>query len=102
MAGVLDLRDVFQLVVDSLDKRALRQQEPIKQGQEFVFHIPAHFGDELYTLLPELIKECLGDIAPIAKEFPKQSLRQLRYRVTVIDVTCRDFHSQQLPLVIDN
>ena len=31
MAGMLDLRDVFELVIDSLDDRAFAQQQLIKQ-----------------------------------------------------------------------
>jgi hypothetical protein len=66
MAGVLDLRDVFQLVIDGLDDRAFTQQQLVKQRQQLVFHILTQLGNQLHTLLPELCKECLGNVAPVA------------------------------------
>jgi hypothetical protein len=63
MTGMLDLRDVSQLIVDSLHDRTFTQQKFVKQRQQ-----P---GNELHVLLPELPKERLGDVALVTKEFPK-------------------------------
>ena len=52
MAGMLDLRDVFELVIDGLDDRAFPQQQLVKQRQQLVFHILTQLGDELHAPLP--------------------------------------------------
>jgi hypothetical protein len=61
-----------------------------------------YFGDELHTLLSELLKEQLPDIALITREFPKQRACQLRQGTTVIDIARCGFHSQQFALAIDD
>ncbi|SFN14090.1 hypothetical protein SAMN05421863_11129 [Nitrosomonas communis] len=50
------------------------------------------------ALLQELLKERLRELAPITKAFPKQGARQLGYRVTVINIVCRDFLLPAIPL----
>ena len=52
MAGMLDLRDIFQLVVDCFNDRAFTQRKCIKQRQQLVFHVVTYLGDELYALFP--------------------------------------------------
>jgi hypothetical protein len=69
---------------------------------ELAFHALSYFSDELHTLLPELLKEQLPDIALITKEFPKQRACQLKQGTTVIDIAHCGFHSQQFALAIDD
>ena len=51
MPRMLDLRKVFQLVVNRLDDEAFAQQAFIKKGHQFVLHIAPHTRDELDILL---------------------------------------------------
>lgn len=69
MACRLDLADILELVVDALDDRPLAQQQLIGVGQDPLAHVLAHFGDQQDALCrEELLGECLGDVAAIAKE----------------------------------
>ena len=55
MAGMLDLRDVFQLVIDGLDDRAFTQQQLVKspeatgRPQSSDWRAPVPVRDEVYT-----------------------------------------------------
>ncbi|SDZ17720.1 hypothetical protein SAMN05421754_108311 [Nitrosomonas sp. Nm58] len=71
MTGMLDLRDVFQLIVDSLHDRTFTQQKFVKQRQQLASYVFTQLGDELHAFLPELLKEWLRDVALVTKEFPK-------------------------------
>jgi hypothetical protein len=44
--GVIDLLDILELIVNSLNDRALAQQEFIGQGHEFIAHVLADFSDQ--------------------------------------------------------
>ena len=47
MPGVLDLLDIFDLVVDGFNDGPLAQRQLIDHGHQFVVHVPANFGDQL-------------------------------------------------------
>ena len=49
MAGVLDLRNVLQLVEHGLDDRPLTQQQFIGQWEQPVLHVGLEFGNQLHA-----------------------------------------------------
>ena len=102
VAGMLDLTDVFELVVDALDQGAFAEQQLVGGLQDLLTHVLAPLGDEDETLLDEkLLGQRLGDIAAVAKETPKQATHQLRHRAAVIDIARREVEGQQLATIID-
>ena len=100
MAGVLDLLDVFELVVDGFDDRTLTQQQLIHHGHQFVVHVLADFGNQLQAPLPEFVEQFLGNIAAIADQLPAQSRRQFGYRFPVIDVAGGDAKGQEFAAIV--
>ena len=50
MAGMLDLTDVLELVIDRLDQRPFAEQELVRQRHQQVAHVLAQFGNEPQTL----------------------------------------------------
>ena len=50
MAGVLDLADVLELVVDGLDDRPFAQEQLVGRRQQAVAHVLAQLGDEVEAL----------------------------------------------------
>lgn len=50
MTRVLDLADVLELIIDTLDNCPFAQQQLVGEMQEDVAHIPSQFGDELSTV----------------------------------------------------
>ena len=53
MARVLDLTDIFQLVVDRFNDRSFPQQYPIENWHQPIFHV---FSTPSNQLQPSLIK----------------------------------------------
>lgn len=45
VAGMLDLGDIFKLIVDGFDDGALAQQQLIDQWHELVFHVQNSYMD---------------------------------------------------------
>ena len=56
IAGVLDLRDVFQLVDDALNDGPLAEQELVTPVHQLVFHVGLEFGDQFDVLGAELVR----------------------------------------------
>ena len=102
MAGVFDLLDVFDLIIDGFDNRPFAQQQFIGQGHEFVVHVLADFGDQRQTPIPQHLEELLGKVAPIPHELAGQALGQLRDRPAIIDVARGDLERQEFPPVVDD
>ena len=64
---MLDLRNVLELVVDTLNEGTFAQQEPIHDRHDLRFHISFQGGDELKSALKELFKQSVRDVAFITK-----------------------------------
>src|SRR5437588_12596429 len=65
MARMLDLTDVFELIIDDLDDRSLALEKLVRQLQQAV----AQLGNEANTMRDqELLSQRLEEIALIAKE----------------------------------
>ena len=67
MPGMLDLRNIFQLVIDGFDDIPFSEQDLVNQREQFIFHIFSDGSDELYPLLEKAFEERLRNIASIAK-----------------------------------
>ncbi len=102
VAGVVNLRDVFQLVVNGLDDGPLAQQQLVHQGQQSVLHVLANRRDELHSLGKESFEELMRDIPLVSKALAEESFGQLRHRLAVIDITSGQKEGQDLALVIDH
>ena len=87
MAGMFDLTDVFELIVDGLDDGAFAEKELVRPLEQTVLHLFAQFGDELKPVgHQELLSEWLRERACITKEFANQACGELRNRMSIIDV----------------
>ena len=80
VTGMLYLRDVLQLVVDSLNYGHLAQQNLVLRTHEHVPHFVAHARDELYSVDEEHLEKGHADIAPVSAELvPGCPARSSRY-----------------------
>ena len=103
MTGVLDLADVLELVVDTLDDRPLTQQQLVSEGQDPLAHVLTQLGDQHEALGREqLLGERLGDIAAIPKQLAEEAAHQTGNRAAVIDVAWRQTEGQQFATVVDD
>ena len=50
MARVLDLTDVFELIVDGLDEGALAQEQLVREQQQAIVHLLAQLADQAQSL----------------------------------------------------
>ena len=50
MAGMLDLRDVFELISDSLDDSSFSEKEFVRPIEQAVVHLCAQPGDEVQAV----------------------------------------------------
>ena len=50
MAGMLDLRDVFELISDGLDDGSFSEQEFVRPVEQSVVHLFAQLGDEVQAV----------------------------------------------------
>jgi hypothetical protein len=79
VTGVLDLTDVFELVVDALDDGPFAQEQSVGGLQDLRPHILAAFGDEDEALGDqEVLGERLGDIAAVAEELAEEATDEAR------------------------
>src|SRR5262245_48656209 len=69
MSRVLNLANVFELVIDSLAQRSLAQKYFVKHRHQFVFHILLDLRNQLDIYLPELSEEFFRNVA--AKSLPQ-------------------------------
>ena len=73
MACMLNLGDIFQLVIDGLNNGSLTQHQLIEDGHQLVFHVLANLGYNLYIIIEQKVKQGLRDITFVSEELPKQS-----------------------------
>lgn len=102
MAGVLDLRDVLELVDDSFHDGAFAEQQLIDQRHQPVLHVGLEAGNQLKAKgFQQLLKERLGDVASVSEELAEQPLDQTGHRLAVIDVAGGQGQIEQFALVVD-
>ena len=103
MAGMLNLTDILELVIDALDDRPLAEQELVGVGQYAFTHILAHLGNELNAVLDEqLLGKGLGDVAAIPKELAKAAADEPGDRAAIIDVARGQAEREQFAAVVDH
>jgi hypothetical protein len=103
MARMLDLTDVFELIVDGLDDGPLAQQELIREGEQPIVHFFAQLGDEAKSLGDqELLRQRLREITLITIEAPKEPAGEFRNRAPIIDIAGSQTEGQQVALGISD
>ena len=68
VTGMLNLRDVLQLVVNRLDDSPFTQQDPVSWGQRTGLHVSLQPGNQLKALFKQLGGQFPGNIAPVPKQ----------------------------------
>src|SRR5258708_34467345 len=106
MAGMLDLADVLELVVDRLDDRALAEEQLVRESHQAVAHVLAPAGDKLDRMLDaELLGQRLRDVALVAEELATEALDALEQGgdgLAVVDVTAGEAEGEELALIVDD
>ena len=103
MTGMLNLRNVFELIDNAFDDGRFAQKQFIDQRQQAVFHVFLEFGDELNAkCLQELFKEWLRDITAIGNQLAKQAFTKRGDGFAVIDIGRRNLASQDFTTLIDD
>ena len=103
MAGMLNLRNVFQLVDDAFDNGALAEHQPVIQRHQPLFHVALKLGHQLNTGgFEQLLCQLLRDIALVRKDFTEQLLQQLGDWGPVIGVAGRETDVEEFTSVIDH
>jgi len=102
MAGVFNLANVLELVVNRFNQCPLAQQNLIDELDQAVFHVLLRLGNELQAALIQLLEQGLRDIATVAKQLAQQILSQIRYRFAVVSVRGCQLECQQFTLVVHN
>ena len=79
---------VFEQLIDAFYDVSLAQHELVPQGHKFVFHVRPESVNEVDTLVEEVLKEILLDVAFVGKHFAVEHLCEDRPYpfVPVIDV----------------
>ncbi len=101
MARILDLRLIFQLIIDRLDDEALTQQL-VAHPQQAIFHVGFDPGNELESLFQQRLEERLREIPFIAKELSEQDSRQLGNGFTLIHIPRRERESEDSVVFVDD
>jgi hypothetical protein len=102
MPRVCNLADVLHLILDGLNKGAFAEEQRVPPPHEPIVPVLADFRPEREALDKERILQGVGKIAPVAKELPKQPLRERWYRLAVIDMAWGQTTGQECPLIIAN
>src|SRR5262252_8229569 len=102
MPGVLNLTNVFQLIVDGLDESVLAQEQFVPEVHYAMLHVPAHFGEQFETQAEEHIRQGLRDITAVSKELPLKACDEFHHRLAVVDLAWRQTKSQQCALIVDD
>jgi hypothetical protein len=101
VAGVLNLRNVLELVDDGPGGGSFAHQELVAQVHQAAGHVLTQPRDEVESLLKKQLGERSGDVASVANEFAAQSLDQERNRAAIIHISWSQATGQQLSLVFD-
>ena len=73
---MLNVADILQFVIDSLDECPLPEQYLVVEFHERVFHVLLDFSDEMDVIDEKHLEEILADVAPVGKEFSEESVRE--------------------------
>ena len=99
MTGMLNLRDILELINHGFDNRPAAEQDAIGPGDQLVL-ITAH-GNEVYVEQgTQGLRQGVGNIPFVAEEFAKQGLGQAWDRLTVIHIAGREAKLQKFALIV--
>jgi len=79
MAGMSNLRNVLELIIDRLNPGSLADQQLIHQRQQPIGHIVVDWGNQLQLLVPQLLKQDLIEVAPVTDQLAPQLFGQRGY-----------------------
>ena len=68
MAALVNLRNVFELIVDGLDQHPLAQEQLIVEPHQAGLHVLADGSEQLDALLPQPRQQVLGQVAFISDQ----------------------------------
>jgi len=103
MAGMLDLGDVLELVIDGLDDGTFAKQHDIVVCDQTALHVRAQEGDQLHTKRVQQLRcQFLADVALVTDELAEELSGQVRHRFAIIDIASCEVAPQELALIVDN
>ena len=101
MTGMLNLRNILELVNDGLNDHSFAQQELVRKVHEMVLHVFAQPGDELESLFKEQFAQRSGNVAAIPEQLATQVLDHANNRSPIIDIAWGQTTGEQFPLIVD-
>ena len=103
MSGMLNLRDILELVDDTFDHSPSAQESLVNHAHQPVLHIAAQLGDQHQVMVSQqLFEQGLRQIAAIPEQFAKQSLDEDGYGNPVVDIAWGEVNAQQFAAIIDD
>jgi hypothetical protein len=99
---LLNVTDIFQLIMNGLNQGALAQEPCVPQTHHAIFHVLAEFGEQCEPLAQEEVMQGLRNVASIPTELPTPPGRESRDRAAIVDMAWRHPQGQQFTLVIDD
>ena len=73
---MLYLAYVLEFVINGLDDGAFPEQYFVIEVHHRVFHVPLEFGDQVYVIDEEHLKEVLADVSPVREELSEEPFRE--------------------------
>jgi len=104
MAGMLNIADIFQEIIDTFDDSTLAKQEFVSQIHELVFHVLADFRNQLNIPVPEFGKQFRRHIALVGEQLAEKVLGQVAhdFPVFVVHIGGSKAKRQYLAPVVDD
>ncbi len=104
MPRMFNLCDVLQLVIDSFNQRPFSENNFIGYAHEGVSHVVLDFGNQLYPIHEQVLKQCLTYISFVAAQLSFNLLHEpaLLQRFSVIHIAGSEHEIQYLSFIIDN
>lgn len=102
VTGVLNLRNVLELVGDSFNDGAFAQEQFVTERHQSVLHVGLEASDELNAVLKQLLEHRLRQIAFVAEQLAKQPLGQLGQQLDIGTMSGRQTASKQFAAVVDD
>ena len=98
--GVLDLRDVLQLVVYGLDQCPLAQEDFVRDCHKLAFHIALQLCYQLDAVHEKSGEEVLADVPLVPDQFSEDSLDEgfVPERIPIVNIAWCEHEVQELSL----
>lgn len=102
MAWMLNVADVFQLIVNCLNNRSFSEHYSVKKRHKTIFHIRFQSCYDVYALVEKHFKQTLGNISFIAVKFSEQFLFQyFKYSgIAVVSISRRKVKAEDFSFFI--